>query len=186
MLRKSRAVRISKFLSYVLRHKPEAAGVTPNAEGWVDVKELLAGTAAWGMNISRAALDEVVATNDKQRFALSADRQRIRASHGHSIAVNLGLKPMKPPKFLYHGTVERFLPSILKTGLKRRTRQFVHLSIDKVTARQVGARRGRAVILRISSAAMQADGHDFFLSENGVWLTENVPTDFITVINVSK
>lgn len=183
-LKKSRAVQISKFLSYVLRHNPGAAGVTHDAEGWVDVKELLAGAAGQGMKISRAELDEVVATSDKQRFAFSADRQRIRASQGHSIEIDLGLRSIAPPEFLYHGTVARFVPSILKSGLKKKSRQYVHLSIDKETAQQVGARRGPAVILKVSAAAMYAGGHDFFLSENGVWLTERVPPDFITALNV--
>jgi putative RNA 2'-phosphotransferase len=180
MLTKSKTVRVSKFLSYVLRHDPDAAGVTPDAEGWVDVKELLAKAVGHGMKISRAELDEVVATSDKQRFAFSADRQRIRASQGHSIDVDLGLRPTVPPKFLYHGTVARFVPSILKSGLKKKSRQFVHLSINKEIARQVGARRGEAVILTVSAAAMHAAGHDFFLSENGVWLTKRVPSVFIS------
>ena len=185
MLKESRAARISKFLSYVLRHKPAAAGGAPDAEGWVDVNKLLSGAAGHGMKISRTELDDVVATSDKQRFALSADKQRIRASPGHSIAVNLGLKPATPPKFLYHGTTERFVPSIMKFGLAKRTRQCVHLSFDKETARQVGARRGRPVILKVAAAAMHTAGYDFYLSENGVWLTERVSQKFISVLNVA-
>lgn len=185
MVTKSRAVRISKFLSYVLRHNPGAAGITPDGEGWVEILELLTGATSHGMKISRAELNEVVATSDKQRFVLSLDGRRIRASHGHSITVDLGLKPATPPKFLYHGTTKRFVSSIMKSGLQKRTRQYVHLSLDKETARQVGARRGEAVILKVSAAAMQAAGHDFFLSENGVWLTESVPAEFITALNAS-
>ena len=180
MLKKSRAVRISKFLSYVLRHKPEAAGVKPDAEGWVEIKKLLNEAASHGMKISQAELDEVVTTSDKQRFAFSVDRRRIRANQGHSIEVDLGLRPLAPPKFLYHGTVARFIPSILKTGIKKRSRQYVHLSVDKETAQQVGLRRGEAIILRVSAAAMHAAGHEFYLSENGVWLTEKVPPECVT------
>lgn len=170
---------ISKFLSYVLRHEPSAAGVTLDAEGWVDVDSLLAGCAAHGKRLSRTQLEEVVARCPKQRFAFSDDGARIRASQGHSAQVDLGYAPADPPPVLFHGTVERFLPAIREQGLLKMKRHHVHLSADEATARNVGGRRGKPVLLRIDTAAMRAAGHAFFLSANGVWLTETVPPEFI-------
>ena len=132
------------------------------------------------MRISRAELDEVVRTNDKRRFAFSADGTRLRASQGHSVSVDLGLTSEVPPAVLYHGTVERFLASILATGLAKRARQHVHLSADVATAGRVGSRRGRPVILRIDAAAMHAAGLRFYRSANGVWLTDEVPPAYIS------
>jgi putative RNA 2'-phosphotransferase len=176
---KSRTMRVSKYLSLVLRHEPAAAGVTLDAEGWVAVSDLLAGAAAHGMTVTRDELEEVVRTSDKQRFALSDDGLRIRANQGHSLTVDLGLQPLTPPEILFHGTVERFWPSIRETGLVRRARQHVHLSSDVETAARVGERRGTPVILTVAAGAMQAAGFSFFRSENGVWLTESVPPRFI-------
>jgi uncharacterized protein (TIGR02452 family) len=177
---KQRAVRISKYLSLVLRHEPSAAGVSLDAEGWVAVDELLAGAARHGLAFTRAELDEVVRASEKQRFAFSADAQRIRASQGHSVTVDLGLVPVPPPPVLYHGTIEAFLPSILAVGLERRARQHVHLSADVATASRVGGRRGRPVILRIAAADMHAAGFSFFRSANGVWLTDEVPARYLS------
>lgn len=182
MLEKGLATRISKYLSLVLRHEPSAAGVTLDAEGWVPVDELLDGAARHGFSFTRAELDEVVRTNDKQRFAFSPDRQRIRASQGHSLAVDLGLQPETPPDVLYHGTVERFVASIMSTGLEKRARQYVHLSPDVATATRVGGRRGCPVILQIAAAEMHAAGFRFFRSANGVWLTDEVPPQYISKI----
>jgi putative RNA 2'-phosphotransferase len=176
---KARAVRIGKFVSLVLRHEPSAAGITLDSEGWVSVEDLLTGAARYGFAIERAELDEIVETNDKQRFAYSVDKTRIRANQGHSVTVDLGLPPMEPPPVLYHGTVERFVESILKTGLEKRERQHVHLSADVETARRVGVRRGEPIILKIAAAEMHAAGHAFFRSTNGVWLTDAVPPQFI-------
>lgn len=171
----------SKFLSWVLRHHPEAIGVTLDAEGWIDVDRLLAACARHGKAISREQLDEVVRTNDKRRFSFSADGLRIRANQGHSVPVDLGLVPMKPPELLFHGTVARFLPSIRQEGLVRGKRHHVHLSPDAQTAQRVGGRRGRPIILVIEAGRMSEDGHPFFRSENDVWLTEAVPPGYLRI-----
>jgi putative RNA 2'-phosphotransferase len=177
-----RATRISKYLSLVLRHDPAAAGITLDAEGWVAVEELLAGAARNGFPFTRAELEEVVRTNDKQRFALSGDGQRIRANQGHSVSVDLGLNPETPPAILYHGTVERFVSSILANGLDKQARQHVHLSSDIATASRVGSRRGRPIILKIAAVQMHSAGFRFFCSANGVWLTDQVPPQYISRI----
>lgn len=176
-----RATRISRFLALVLRHEPARAGVALDAQGWVDVDALLAGAAAAGLPLDRAGLAEVVATNDKRRFALSDDGRRIRASQGHSVAVDLDLPPAVPPGVLYHGTPESSVASILASGLERRSRRHVHLSPDVATAIRVGARRGRPVVLEVAAGEMHAAGHGFFLSANGVWLVDAVPPGFLRV-----
>ena len=177
---KNRATSISKYLSLVLRHNPAAAGITLDAEGWVGVDDLLAGAARHGHSFTRAELEEVVQTNEKQRFIFSPDGQRIRANQGHSVSVDLGLTPKTPPDVLYHGTVERFLSSIMEKGLDKRSRQHVHLSLDIVTATRVGSRRGEPVILKIAAANMHSDGFHFYCSANGVWLTNRVPPQYIS------
>jgi putative RNA 2'-phosphotransferase len=174
-----RLIAISKFLSLVLRHRPQEIGITLDVEGWVAVKDLLAASARHGRPISREQLDEVVATNDKKRFAFSPDGRRIRASQGHSVEVDLGLAPVEPPELLYHGTVERFLESIREKGLVRGKRHHVHLSGDRETAARVGQRRGRPVVLVVEAGRMRRDGRQFFRSENGVWLTETVPAGYL-------
>lgn len=171
--------RISKFLSYVLRHKPDAIGVELDEAGWIDIDLLLEECAAHGTAISRVQLDEVVATSDKQRFAISDDGRRIRASQGHSVEVALAYESCTPPDVLFHGTVERVLPAIRAGGLRKMQRHHVHLSVDEETASMVGQRRGRPVILRIDARRMHVDGHRFFISANGVWLTEKVPPEYI-------
>jgi putative RNA 2'-phosphotransferase len=170
---------ISKFLSLVLRHKPQTIGITLDPEGWVPVEDLLAAAARHGRSITREQLDEVVATNDKKRFAFSPDSGLIRANQGHSVEVDLGLVPLEPPELLYHGTVERFLDSIREKGLVRGNRHHVHLSADRETAARVGQRRGQPVVLVVEAGRMQRDGHQFFRSDNGVWLTEAVPAIFL-------
>ncbi len=173
------SVRISKFLSLVLRHDPSRIGITLDEAGWVDVDVLLAAAAAHGVTLSRDGLRELVASSDKQRFALSADGTRIRANQGHSVPVDLQLPPREPPERLYHGTVEAALDGIRAQGLVRRARHHVHLSPDLETATKVGARRGAPVILTVLAADMHAAGHTFYCSANGVWLTEHVPARFI-------
>lgn len=168
----------SRFLSYVLRHAPEAIGLRLDPQGWVAVDELLAALAAHGRPTTRAELDEIVRTSDKQRFARRGDR--IRANQGHSIAVDLALPPQVPPAVLYHGTVARALGSIRREGLLKGSRTHVHLSADRQTAVQVGTRRGAPVILTVAAAVMHADGHTFFRSDNGVWLVDAVPPRFLT------
>jgi putative RNA 2'-phosphotransferase len=169
----------SKFLSLVLRHRPETIGISLDEQGWVEIDDLLAAANRSGKKLTRPLLDRVVRENDKQRFAISSDGTRIRANQGHSVDVDLGLQPVQPPELLYHGTVARFLDSIHLTGLERGSRQYVHLSPDLETARRVGQRRGRPVILVVESGRMWQDGHTFFCSENSVWLTDAVPTSYL-------
>ncbi|MDT0309864.1 RNA 2'-phosphotransferase [Streptomyces sp. DSM 44917] len=174
-----RTKRISKYLARHLRHDPGRIGLTLDAHGWVPVDQLLAAAAADGVRFGRAELEHVVATNDKRRFAFDPEGTRIRASQGHSVAVDLGLPPAEPPEFLYHGTHGRALEAIRAEGLRPMARQHVHLSPDRETATRVGARRGRPVVLSVASGAMHRAGHVFHLSENGVWLTTAVPAAFL-------
>ncbi len=174
-----RLVTVSKFLSKYLRHEPEALGLILEPGGWVFVADLLAGAAEIGFPISRDELDRVVAENDKQRFSLDEAGQKIRANQGHSTEVDLQLKEAAPPAQLFHGTVRKFLESILTEGLKKMNRHDVHLSGDRQTAAKVGQRRGEPVILAIDSSKMAADGYKFRLSANGVWLTDHVPPQYI-------
>jgi putative RNA 2'-phosphotransferase len=166
---------ISKRLSYWLRHRPDAARLELDQAGWAD---LAAVRQALGRDSDRLA--EVIATNDKQRFELSPDGSRIRARQGHSVPVELDWPNADPPKHLYHGTVERFLAAIRLEGLKPMNRHHVHLSPDPQTAAAVGARRGKAVILKVEAAALAATGQPFFLTANGVWLTGGVPPQFLS------
>lgn len=172
-------IRASKFLSLVLRHEPQKIGLQLDARGWADIADLLQRMAEHGHALDRADLQRLVQTNDKQRFALSEDGLRIRASQGHSIAVDLGLQPLEPPPWLYHGTVPRFLEAIATQGLRPGERQHVHLSLDRQTAQQVGSRRGAPVILSVDAGRMHAEGHRFYRSANGVWLTDHVPPKYI-------
>ena len=172
---------ISKFMSLVLRHQPQHIGLALDAAGWAGVDDLLARAAAAGCVITRDELNEVVATSDKRRFALSDDGLRIRANQGHSIDVDLGLAPIAPPEWLFHGTASRFVDSILRTGLERRSRHHVHLTDKVAIGEAVGRRYGKAVILRVAAAAMEAQGHVFFRSANDVWLVDAVPPRFIEV-----
>jgi putative RNA 2'-phosphotransferase len=169
----------SRFLSLVLRHQPEELGIELDDAGWVDVDVLLTALAAHGRKTSRQELERIVATNNKQRFAFSDDGARIRASQGHSVDVELGYVASQPPAILYHGTVARFLESIRHQGLDKRSRHHVHLSATIETAINVGGRRGPPVILEVAAARMAIAGHAFFVSENGVWLTESVPPEFL-------
>jgi len=168
-------VRLSRRMSMILRHRPESAGITLDANGWVPVAALLAA-----LGVTRAELDAVVAGNDKSRFAIEGDR--IRASQGHSRRVNvdLGLAPAEPPATLYHGTPRTNIDSILREGLRPRSRDHVHLSPDTETATRVGTRRSADVaILAVDAAAMASAGHLFYRSANGVWLTDLVPAAFL-------
>ncbi|MFH9012934.1 RNA 2'-phosphotransferase [Streptomyces sp. NPDC017943] len=172
-----RTVKVSKYLSKHLRHQPERIGLTLDEAGWVEIDTLIAAAAAHGFRFSRDELDQAVATNDKRRFAVEGSR--IRASQGHSVEVDLGLSPATPPAHLYHGTVARHLEAIRAEGLRPMNRHAVHLSPDRETATRVGARRGRPVVLGVDAAAMHRDGHVFQVSENGVWLTEAVPPEYL-------
>jgi putative RNA 2'-phosphotransferase len=168
---------ISRFLSLVLRHKPETIGIALDPQGWVEVDVLLDALRAHGREVTRAELERVVATSDKKRFTVEGTR--IRANQGHSVDVDLGLQPETPPARLYHGTVARFVESIRREGLVRGQRHHVHLSADVATARQVGGRRGAPVVLEVDAAAMVRAGHVFYRSANGVWLTDHVPPAFL-------
>ncbi|HLA64583.1 MAG TPA: RNA 2'-phosphotransferase [Rhodothermales bacterium] len=172
-------VRVSKFLSLVLRHRPEAAGVRPDAEGWVDVEALIEGAGRKGVTLDRALLGRVVAENDKGRFEWDEAGERIRARQGHSIQVELGLEEVVPPERLFHGTVDRFLTPIRREGLIKGKRHHVHLSADRETAVKVGARRGAPVVLIVEAGRMHGDGFAFFRTGNGVWLVEHVPPAYL-------
>ena len=176
-------VRVSKRLSYVLRHHPDSVGLGLDPQGWVPVDDLLAALAAHGLRLTRTELDRVVATNDKQRFAYDGSGTRIRASQGHSVGVDLGYRPEPPPAELFHGTTRRFLAAILVEGLRPGRRHAVHLSTDVGTARAVGGRRGDPVVLRVDAAAMAGEGTVFTRSANGVWLTGAVPARHLSVVH---
>ncbi len=179
-----RIVSTSKFLSLVLRHEPGRAGLTLGEGGWVAVADLLAGCERAGKRISPALLHEVVASNDKQRFAFSDDGLRIRANQGHSIDVDLGLVPRVPPDRLYHGTASRFLASILAQGLLRGSRHHVHLTEKQDVAVSVGTRHGVPVVLVVDALRMQRDGHAFYRSDNGVWLTDRVDVQYLAQLEL--
>lgn len=172
-----RYVRTSKFLSLVLRHKPQAIELVLDNEGWVAVDDLIRACHNAGREISLDELHYVVEYNDKKRFVIR--NGRIRANQGHSIDISLGLEESIPPKRLYHGTSERAIERIREYGLMKMNRQHVHLSLDAKTAKIVGKRHGRPIVLRIAALAMHCDGHKFYLAENQVWLTDYVPWRYI-------
>lgn len=172
-----RLVEISKYLARHLRHRPERIGLTLDPEGWADVGDLLAAAGEHGFALTRAELEHVVAVNDKKRYEL--DGNRIRAAQGHSVPVSLNLPVVPPPELLFHGTVRRFVEPILRDGLLPMRRHAVHLSPDRETARRVGARRGEPVILVVEAGRMAADGHEFRVSSNGVWLVGSVPPEYL-------
>ena len=182
MLTDKENTRISKFLSLVLRHQPDELGITLDESGWTNVDALIAKMKGKGFHITKEILDHVVETNNKKRFAYNEDQSKIRASQGHSIEVDLAYTPQQPPDILYHGTAERFVDLILHEGLKKRSRHHVHLSSDKNTALNVGQRHGKPVIFEVASGRMHKDGIDFFVSENGVWLTDHVPANYLRLI----
>jgi len=178
-----RLIRISKYLSKHLRHAPDRLGLTLQPGGWVPVDQLLAATRKHGFAIGRDELVHCVESDDKRRYSFDPTGERIRANQGHSVAVDLQLEEREPPETLYHGTVERFLPSILAQGLLRGKRHHVHLSRDVETATRVGARRGAPVILTVDAGRMSRAGRAFYLSVNGVWLTDDVPAEFLSRVS---
>lgn len=179
MSRDPELVKTSKFLSLVLRHRPQRIGLELDQQGWAKVSDVLHLMTVAGHPLTRDRLREVVAQNDKQRFSLSEDGERIRARQGHSIDIDLALPVASPPEHLYHGTASRFVDSILQHGLVRGSRNHVHLSLDVETATRVGERHGKPVVLTVAASDMQRDGHVFYLTENGVWLTEHVPRKYL-------
>ena len=167
----------SKYLSLILRHNPDAGSVVLDTEGWANVKDLVHNAG-----FTRKELDEIVDKDNKQRYSYDETKQRIRANQGHSLSeVQIKFDEVVPPEFLYHGTVQKYVNSIMKTGLKKQTRNYLHLSKDVETATNVGARRGEPIILKIQSLKMYNDGYKFFISKNNVYLIEEVPSKYITI-----
>jgi putative RNA 2'-phosphotransferase len=173
--------RISKSLSYVLRHRPDSVGLKLGDGGWVAVDDLLTAFKRSGKPLSRGLLEVVVAENDKQRFEFSEDRSRIRARQGHSAKIDLGYAPATPPNVLYHGTAAKNLDSIFQHGLLKGRRHHVHMSTNRETMLQVAMRHGKPVLLAIDAKRMFADGHKFFVTGNHVWLTDHVPPLYIQI-----
>lgn len=180
-MKQNNETKISRFISLALRHHPEAAGITLDSEGYANTQSLIKGVARYFRGFDMKTLEKIVAEDEKTRYSFNEDKSKIRANQGHSVAgVNPGLTEKTPPDVLYHGTAERFMPSIREEGLLKMSRQYVHLSIDEETAEKVGKRHGKPVIITIDTAKMHKDGYKFFLSENGVWLTDSVqPKYFI-------
>jgi putative RNA 2'-phosphotransferase len=179
MISDKQLTHISKFLSLVLRHKPETIGIQLDENGWADVHELIEKANNHGIQFNREILDHIVETNSKKRFAFNDDLTRIRASQGHSIDIELGYTNQKPPEILFHGTGERSVQSISEKGLEKQSRQHVHLSSDFETAVKVGQRHGKPFVFKVLAGQMYNDGFRFFISDNGVWLTEKVPAKYL-------
>ena len=171
-------IHTSKFISLILRHQPEAAGITLDEHGWADVNELIEGVSKT-QPLTMEDLEEIVRTDSKQRYSFNEDHTLIRANQGHSIPVDVELKQTEPPAVLYHGTGEKYVPSILREGLIPKSRLYVHLSREEATAVRVGARHGKPFVFRVNAGQMAKDGYPFFLSVNGVWLTKHVPVQYL-------
>ncbi len=170
---------VSKFLSYILRHRPDTIDLELNSGGWATLSDLIQCAAKYDRFLSEEMIRKIVLSNDKQRFRLSEDGQYIRANQGHSIPVDLDLLPLIPPAVLFHGTATRFLESIMASGLLPSGRQHVHLSVSYETAITVGRRHGSPIVLEIHAQKMHGNGHLFYCSENDVWLTNHVPTQYL-------
>lgn len=168
----------SKFISLILRHKPEAIGISLDEHGWADVDELIAGISRTH-ELDRDILEEIVRTDDKQRYSFNEDKTLIRANQGHSIPVDVELDEVKPPEELWHGTGEKYVLSIDRQGLLPKSRLYVHLSKDEETAVKVGKRHGKPVLYIVKARKMYRDGYKFYLSKNGVWLTKEVPVKYL-------
>jgi len=168
----------SKYISLILRHKPETIGITLDEHGWANVDELIAGIAKT-QSFDMAMLEEIVATDNKQRYSFNEDHTLIRANQGHSIPVDVELKEIVPPEILYHGTGEKYVASIDEQGLIPKSRLYVHLSKDEETAVNVGKRHGKPVVYKVHSGDMHKDGYVFYQSVNGVWLTKSVPVKYL-------
>lgn len=180
----NRNIKLSKFLSRILRHKPELVGLELDRQGWANVAELIELMQTAGKKITFESLKEMVETDPKNRYAFDDGFKRIRANQGHSIPIDLGYKPLEPPEVLYHGSAGRFKESILEKGLHKRKRHHVHLSPDVETALVVGRRHGEPVVFEVLAREMHAKGYEFYLSENQVWLTEHVPSEFLRVFDL--
>ncbi len=173
--------KLSVFISLVLRHKPDAAGIQLDEHGWANVDELIEGIKNTGRQIDMGVLEAIVKTDNKQRYSFNEDKTLIRANQGHSIPVDVELEEKQPPQYLYHGTADRFMDSIMAEGLKPMSRLYVHLSKDEETAVKVGKRHGRPVVLKIKAEKMWKNGIKFYLSQNGVWLTKYVDVSYIEI-----
>ena len=172
--------KISKYLSFILRHQPDSISLELSDEGWANIEELITRTKKF--KLTKESIQTVVDTNNKKRFLISDDGQRIKANQGHSIKVSLELEPVTPPDFLLHGTAERFIESIFKQGLTKQQRHHVHLSETKETAMSVGSRYGKPVLLKVNGKQMHEDGFEFFKTENDVWLVGCVPAKYLIKI----
>lgn len=171
----------SRYLSLILRHKPEVINITLDSYGWANVDELIYGVSKTHP-LTMEILEEIVANDNKQRYSFNEDKTKIRANQGHSIPVDVELKEKEPPMFLYHGTGEKYVNSIDKQGLIPKTRLYVHLSTDIETAKNVGSRHGKPVVYYVDSRQMFLDNIKFYLSVNGVWLVDKVPTKYLKKI----
>ena len=176
-------IKCSKFLSLILRHHPETIGIALDPQGWADVDELILKVNQAGRYaLDKVLLEEIVRTDNKQRYSFNGDHSRIRANQGHSIQVDVELEEKIPPEILYHGTGEKSVASILQQGLKPRSRLYVHLSPTPEVARQVGGRHGKPVVFQVDAGRMSKDGVLFYLSKNGVWLVKEVPPKYLSFI----
>lgn len=171
----------SKYISLILRHKPDVIGITLDEHGWANVDELIAGVSKTHP-INMDILEQIVAEDEKQRYSFNEDKTLIRANQGHSIPVDVELEEKEPPEILFHGTGEKYVDSINKSGLIPKSRLYVHLSSNEETAHKVGTRHGKPVIYKVKSKEMYQDGYKFFCSVNGVWLTKTVPVRYIEII----
>lgn len=171
--------KLGKFISLILRHKPEVIGISIDSHGWADVSELIDGVAKTNEGFNMDILEDVVATDSKQRYSFNEDKTKIRANQGHSIPVDVELEEAQPPEILFHGTADKYIQSIDKTGINARSRLYVHLSVDMDTAIEVGKRHGNPVIYEVKTGDMFRGGYKFYLSKNGVWLTKEVPASYI-------
>lgn len=179
-------IEIGRFISLILRHHPESAGITLDEHGWADTDILTEKAAKKFHGFTFADLERIVRENNKQRYSFNEDKTKIRANQGHSIAVNMEFTSVTPPDVLYHGTGEKSIDGILSNGIQKMSRQYVHLSADCETAVNVGKRHGKPVVLQIAANKMFNDGYRFYLSENKVWLTDFVPAKYIEVINYDR
>lgn len=175
-------VETSRFISLILRHKPETIGITLDEHGWANVDELIKGVNKTH-TLTMELLEEIVSTDDKKRYSFNEDKTLIRANQGHSISVDVELKEAVPPTILYHGTGEKYVALIDSSGLIPKSRLYVHLSVDYDTAIKVGSRHGNAVVYTVDTASMIADKYVFYISENGVWLTKTVPVKYLKKVN---
>jgi len=182
MLPDKQLTHLSRFLSLVLRHKPETIGIELDNNGWTDIGILIEKFKDHGTEINLEILNHIVATNTKKRFAFDVTGTKIRASQGHSVGIDPGYTTEKPPELLFHGTAEKSVTSILEHGLYKQKRQHVHLSMDREVAKAVGQRHGKPVVLRVLSGKMFSDNFTFYLSDNGVWLTDHVPAEYLELL----